>query len=1140
MRSGETPVKFGGFVGRERELGELRHALAETRDGRGRLFLISGEPGIGKTRLTEEIAREAGARGMRAVWGRCWEGGGAPAYWPWIQVIRGCVSSADPQQRRAVFESEHGSSTVETVAQMVPELRAFASDPLKPPTTPINAEQARFILFDSVANLLKDFARLEPLTILLDDLHDADDSSLIMLQFVAREVVGTAILILGTYRVDEVRQSAGLSKQIGEISREARSISLTGLSEAEVAQYIALNSGQTPDEKLAARLHAATGGNPLFVDGIVRMLVADPEAGTGIVSDHPFKIPHTLRDAIRRRLAVLSDSAQSLLNVAAALGNEFEADVCMRAGGVSRDQFNSLLDEAQSGGIVTPLGQSRYRFAHALIRGGLYDALDTNKRMQLHGRIAEEIETIHAKDLPAHLAELAHHFDAAGMSEKAIEYSRRAAEADDMVFAYAGAAPHWRRAVALSEGHNDARRAEILIEFGRIRAFQLDPVEGIGHLEAALKLYRELKDGEGVARANMILGIAIVAQGEFAPGMNIPRALEYFRQAQEWTKDWIRVVDWGWLYHGLSIALFFADRIDEAIMAAQRARQIWARPTSSVASAEPVAGQRDQRVIAGQVGGELWVIAAAWQGQLLVVKGRLREADQLFQEAAIAAQKEEASETANPEIFKSAMQNAGWSRMALRDPIEANRFYTMALERKGIPPNQREALFDSLAIVELMAGNLARAKAIAAEHQVNPSRRSYIAFREGDWKAAIEMNFPMLEWARRTGYRWDEADTLSILSSFLRVNGDLPRADEFLRQTMRSYDPGDLLLEMKIRPLAALIAIEMGRPKEAVQHLEVCRGIIAQGEQWLGVAGLVERAEGTLAAAQNRVFASHFEKAIANFQRYSLPWDEADALYDWGVALMIAGEYSLANAKFDAAIGIYRRHGAGQRWLDRVETAKHSSVPAAKGLELKAKASELAIFRKEGEFWTLTCRGPTFRLKDSKGLAYIAILLAHPGERFHAKELVAILEGSTTDRSPDGSFGGGDLSVTKDLGGPDPGIDPRARTDYRRRLKELQAEHEEAQRFNDIGRAARAREELELVNVQLTTGTGFYGHAHQSGTHAERARLLVRKNIRAALDKIRRRDPALGRHFATSISTGYFCAYEPDPDATFSWQLEAD
>ena len=412
------------FVGRERELSELRNGLADATSGRGRVggvFLISGEPGIGKTRLADELAREAASRGMRVVWGRCWEGGGAPAYWPWIQVIRGCISSADLAQRRCVLESEHASSIVETVAQIVPELYASAPRAIKPPVTPrLDPEQARFRLFDSVATLLKDFARLQPLLILLDDLHDADYSSLMMLRFIAQALAGAGILIVGTYRDVEVRRSPELSKHIGDISREARSILLASLSQAEVAQFVVLNLGQTPDDKLVARLHAATAGNPLFVDGVVRMLIADRNAGYETPSHHQFKIPDTLREAIRRRLAMLSDEAHSLLKVAAAIGNEFEADLCVQVGGVSRDELNLLLDEASTGGIVMPLGQGRYRFAHALIRAAVYDALDGNTRIRLHGRIAETIEEIHAKDLRAHLDELAHHFREAGVSEKAI------------------------------------------------------------------------------------------------------------------------------------------------------------------------------------------------------------------------------------------------------------------------------------------------------------------------------------------------------------------------------------------------------------------------------------------------------------------------------------------------------------------------------------------------------------------------------------------------------------------------------------------------------------------------------------------------------------------------------------------------
>jgi len=305
-----------------------------------------------------------------------------------------------------------------------------------------------------------------------------------------------------------------------------------------------------------------------------------------------------------------------------------------------------------------------------------------------------------------------------------------------------------------------------------------------------------------------------------------------------------------------------------------------------------------------------------------------------------------------------------------------------------------------------MAGNLTRAKALAAEHRVMPGFRSNIAFREGDWEAAIEMNLPMLDWARRTGHRWDEVDSLATLCALLRITGDFQRAAEFFQQLLRASEPSDLWQEMRIRPSAALLAIEAGRSEEAVQHLEVCRAIVAQGEDWLGMISAVERAEAMLAAAQNRDLTPHFEKSIANLKRYSLPWDEADTPHYWGVALNTAGEYSNANEKFDAAVEMYRRLGAGQRWIDRAEAAKHSSVPAPKAHKPAATSPDPAIFRKEGEFWTLAYQGATVRLRDIKGLAYIAVLLAHPGERFHAKELVTIVGGASIGKSANGSLAG--------------------------------------------------------------------------------------------------------------------------------------
>jgi predicted ATPase len=180
---GDISPKFGGFVGRERELSELRQALDETREGRGRLFLISGEPGIGKSRLAEEISREAAAHGMPAVWGRCWEGDGAPAYWPWIQVIRSFLSTLEPERRRSLaLESEISSDIIHEVAQIIPDLRPKQPTPLPSVGDKLEPSEARFRLFDAVSNFLKIGARSHRMLIVFDDLHDADEASLGLLR----------------------------------------------------------------------------------------------------------------------------------------------------------------------------------------------------------------------------------------------------------------------------------------------------------------------------------------------------------------------------------------------------------------------------------------------------------------------------------------------------------------------------------------------------------------------------------------------------------------------------------------------------------------------------------------------------------------------------------------------------------------------------------------------------------------------------------------------------------------------------------------------------------------------------------------------------------------------------------------------
>jgi tetratricopeptide (TPR) repeat protein len=430
--------------------------------------LIAGEPGIGKSRLAEELSLRARDRGFEVLAGRCWEAGGAPAYWPWVQALRAHVRQTDPALLRAQLGTGAGE-----IAQVLPELRELFDD--LPEPAPAESEGARFILFDSVSRFLRRAAETRPLLLGLDDVHAADEPSLLLLRFVAREPVPAPLLLVAAYRDVDPLPGDSLRAALAELAREpaVTRISLRGLDESDVGELVERAAVQLASPALTEALTERTGGNPLFVGEMLRLLATEhdsPETAAG-----GLVVPPSLREVISRRVAHLPDACAQLLPAAAVLGREFPVGTLARMEGLAEGTVLDVLDDAIAARVVgdVPGTDSRLRFAHVLIRDTLYEGLAPAERRRLHRRAAEGIESAHGDAPGPHLAELALHALSGRELEKGIAYAHRAGDRALSLLAYEEAARLYETALAALESARPAgetERCELLLALGEARS----------------------------------------------------------------------------------------------------------------------------------------------------------------------------------------------------------------------------------------------------------------------------------------------------------------------------------------------------------------------------------------------------------------------------------------------------------------------------------------------------------------------------------------------------------------------------------------------------------------------------------------------------------------------------------------------
>ena len=415
------------LVGREADLAVLRDALKRTRNAEPSTVLVGGEAGVGKTRLVEEFCRLATAEGARVLTGQCLELGeeGLP-FAPFAAALRRLVHTDGP----AVLDGRE-----QDFARLLPELG--------PPPPDAVGEARRGYLFELVAALFDRLAEREPLVLVIEDLHWADRSTRDLIGFLVRSARLPQVLLLATYRTDELHRGHPLRPFLAELDR------VRGVQRADVdrldrdgtAEMLGHLLGAEPEPRTVDTVHERAQGNPFFIEQFATS--ADPTC---------CDIPHSLRDLLLARVDQLSDAAQRVLRVAAVGGTRFGHELLSRVAGVEEADLESALRAVVAAQLIVVDADGGYEFRHALVREAVHDDLLPGEHARLHARYAEAVEAEpHLVAMGRAPAEIAHHWHAAHDHPKALVASRLAAEAAGRRYAYAEQARLLERVLELWE-----------------------------------------------------------------------------------------------------------------------------------------------------------------------------------------------------------------------------------------------------------------------------------------------------------------------------------------------------------------------------------------------------------------------------------------------------------------------------------------------------------------------------------------------------------------------------------------------------------------------------------------------------------------------------------------------------------------
>ncbi|MFT3841536.1 MAG: AAA family ATPase [Myxococcaceae bacterium] len=1077
------------LFGRDRELAEARAALERALSGRASVLLLAGEPGIGKTRLSEAIANEAAVRGAGVHVGRGWEGGGAPAYWPWIEALGSLLEGLDDARLAALL----GEDAPELV-RLLPRLRLRMTH-LEAASLP-EASEGRFRLAQAIGATLRRAAAVQPRLIVLDDLHTFDASTLDCLVTIARSVKSAPLLLLGTFREAEARLSPMLTEKLGVLSREASTLHLVAL-ESSAAVELARAGGL--DGQQAGAVAAASGGNPLFLTEMSRLVASRGALG---------ELPLGVKESIRQRVALLPQEASVVFEAAACAGRELDVALIAQALEQPQARVQQVLERALEAGMASRREGGALAFSHDLVREVIYRGLAPERRSQLHHRLAVGLRELGRTGAETASAIARHLLEAAelGRTEAiaaAVGAARRALE----LLAYEDALSLLDRAQAVAVDGAVERRVLGQLWCARGQALQTAGrlAEAKQACGKAAELALELDDVELLAEAALVWG------AEIQPGVVDADLVRWLTTANAKLGD---------------------DR--KALKARVLARLAGAMQPSPQPE-EPLA-MADQAIALARETADDRTLLEVLHGALAAMMDYRSPAERLplnLEQEALARRFHD-----RPRELRALMrlvfdyQGEGDARLA---EARAIAFDDLAAQLK--PARFRWLLPGWRAMRALYEGRFADAErhleeshAVADPGMLGPVRRwcqrsalLRIAERHSE---GVTIHDEVGNLFTGEGELGGWIGLLSSASICWR-SGQLDRARALLDQALRAlavfaHDDRDPTLHADGPTLAwggeafcLLPPKDLERAYQSVlryQGLQTSTGGI--GMTW---DGPVDRMLGVFAGALGRIDTaiSHYQAAIDDLVRrggegpLARTWLEAAELL---VKRNGPGDAATAAGYVAEAEHLAQRLGQ-HALLALFKTRLPANAPAApKTVPPSARRADPFSLRLEGEYWEIRGEASSFRLKDSRGLQLLARLVERPDQDVHCLELASDAPGA-------------DPSEAGDRGDAGEWLDDSARRQYQRRVEDLRETLAEAESFGDRARAQKARAELEFIASELSRGLGLGGKSRKAASATERARVAVQRRLKDAVTRISEHDEALGRHLEWAVKTGTYCCY---------------